>query len=148
MKARKAIRQQCNHRLGFGETACPVELSVGETTRPRISVGSPTSARNQAGTSVDGCHEIRDTRTRTPRRICTRPQGIRWDSLCCAGTREILQRLLGQGLNGTIVSIAGLLADLKARGVEKMGIDWTNLIAFYEQLGFEVWKRYWQCEKG
>jgi hypothetical protein len=32
--------------------------------------------------------------------------------------------------------------DLKRRGVEQMAIDWTTLIAFYEQLGFSVWKRY------
>lgn len=53
------------------------------------------------------------------------------------------QRKRGLGLALTAVSVA----DLKARGVEKMGIDWTNLIAFYEQLGFQVWKRYLQGEK-
>lgn len=53
------------------------------------------------------------------------------------------QRKRGLGLALTALSVA----DLKARGVERMGIDWTNLIAFYEQLGFEIWKRYWQCEK-
>lgn len=53
------------------------------------------------------------------------------------------QRKRGLGLALTALSVM----DLKKRGVEKMGIDWTNLIAFYEQLGFQVWKRYWQGEK-
>lgn len=53
------------------------------------------------------------------------------------------QRKRGLGLALTAMSVA----DLKKRGVEKMGIDWTNLIAFYEQLGFQVWKRYYQGEK-
>jgi predicted N-acetyltransferase YhbS len=53
------------------------------------------------------------------------------------------QRKRGLGLALTALSVA----DLKARGVEKMAIDWTNLIAFYEQLGFTVWKKYLQGEK-
>ena len=53
------------------------------------------------------------------------------------------QRKRGLGLALTAMSVA----DLKKRGVEKMGIDWTNLVAFYEQLGFQVWKRYYQGEK-
>jgi hypothetical protein len=53
------------------------------------------------------------------------------------------QRKRGLGLALTAIAVA----DLKKRGVEKMAIDWTNLIAFYEQLGFRVWKRYWQGEK-
>ncbi len=52
------------------------------------------------------------------------------------------QRKRGLGLALTALGVA----DLKRRGVERMGIDWTNLITFYEQLGFEVWKRYWQAE--
>lgn len=53
------------------------------------------------------------------------------------------QRKRGLGLALTAVSVF----DLKKRGVENMAIDWTNLISFYEQLGFKVWKRYWQGEK-
>jgi len=53
------------------------------------------------------------------------------------------QRKRGLGLALTALAVA----DLKKRGVENMGIDWTNLIAFYEQLGFQVWKRYWQGQK-
>jgi ribosomal protein S18 acetylase RimI-like enzyme len=52
-------------------------------------------------------------------------------------------RKRGLGLALTAMAVD----NLKKRGVEKMAIDWTNLIAFYEQLGFEVWKRYWQGEK-
>jgi GNAT superfamily N-acetyltransferase len=36
---------------------------------------------------------------------------------------------------------------LKQRGVERMAIDWTTLVAFYEQLGFAVWKRYLMASK-
>jgi predicted N-acetyltransferase YhbS len=50
-----------------------------------------------------------------------------------------------RGLGLALTALA--VEDLKNRGVEKMGIDWTNLVAFYEQLGFQVWKKYWQCEK-
>jgi ribosomal protein S18 acetylase RimI-like enzyme len=50
-----------------------------------------------------------------------------------------------RGLGLALTALA--VEDLKKRGVQKMGIDWTNLVAFYEQLGFRVWKKYWQCEK-
>ena len=53
------------------------------------------------------------------------------------------QRKRGLGLALTAMAVE----DLKRRGVERMAIDWTNLIAFYEQLGFRVWKKYWQAEK-
>ncbi len=53
------------------------------------------------------------------------------------------QRKRGLGLALTAVSVG----DLKKRGVENMAIDWTNLIAFYEQLGFQIWKRYCQGER-
>ncbi len=36
---------------------------------------------------------------------------------------------------------------LKERGVTRMAIDWTTLVAFYEQMGFKVWKRYLQASK-
>jgi ribosomal protein S18 acetylase RimI-like enzyme len=50
-----------------------------------------------------------------------------------------------RGLGLALTALA--VEDLKNRGVQTMGIDWTNLIAFYEQLGFQVWKTYWQAEK-
>ena len=53
------------------------------------------------------------------------------------------QRKRGLGLALTAMAVM----DLKRRGVQKMGIDWTNLIGFYQQLGFEVWKSYQQGEK-
>ncbi len=36
---------------------------------------------------------------------------------------------------------------MKNRGVQEMAIDWTDLVEFYEKLGFEVWKQYLQAEK-
>lgn len=53
------------------------------------------------------------------------------------------QRKRGLGLALTALAVE----NLKNRGVQTMAIDWTNLVAFYEQLGFEVWKKYWQAEK-
>jgi ribosomal protein S18 acetylase RimI-like enzyme len=55
--------------------------------------------------------------------------------------KEHRKRGLGLALTALAVD------DLKRRGVMRMAIDWTNLVAFYEQLGFRVWKRYWQSEK-
>lgn len=49
-----------------------------------------------------------------------------------------------RGLGLALTALA--VEDLKRRGVQRMAIDWTNLMAFYEQLGFQVWKRYWQGE--
>ena len=37
--------------------------------------------------------------------------------------------------------------DLKRRGVQRMGIDWTNLIEFYGRMGFVVRRRYLQGER-
>jgi GNAT superfamily N-acetyltransferase len=50
-----------------------------------------------------------------------------------------------RGLGLALCAVA--VKDLKQRGVERMAIDWTTLIAFYEQLGFTVWKRYLQATK-
>lgn len=36
---------------------------------------------------------------------------------------------------------------LKQKGVQSMAIDWTTLIAFYEQMGFKVWKTYVQAHR-
>ena len=51
-------------------------------------------------------------------------------------------RKRGLGLAVTAMGVA----DLKWRGVERMAIDWTGLVTFYEMLGFRVWKRYVQLE--
>ena len=37
--------------------------------------------------------------------------------------------------------------DLKRRGVTQMTIDWTGLLDFYGQLGFTIWRRFWQGHK-
>ena len=50
-----------------------------------------------------------------------------------------------RGLGLALCAVA--VADLKRRGVRRMGIDWTTLIDFYGQLGFTVWKRYLQAEQ-
>jgi len=31
---------------------------------------------------------------------------------------------------------------LRLRGIEKIAIDWTTLVAFYEKLGYQVWNKY------
>jgi GNAT superfamily N-acetyltransferase len=55
--------------------------------------------------------------------------------------REHRKRGLGLALCAVAVQ------ELKEAGVEQMCIDWTTLESFYAQLGFEVWKRYFQGEK-
>jgi ribosomal protein S18 acetylase RimI-like enzyme len=45
-----------------------------------------------------------------------------------------------RGLGLALCAVA--VEDLKKRGVTCMGIDWTGLVAFYEKLGFRVWKNY------
>jgi ribosomal protein S18 acetylase RimI-like enzyme len=50
-----------------------------------------------------------------------------------------------RGLGLALCAVA--VEDLKRRGVGQMAIDWTTLIAFYEQLGFSVWKRYLLASK-
>jgi ribosomal protein S18 acetylase RimI-like enzyme len=52
-------------------------------------------------------------------------------------------RKRGLGLALTALSVA----DLQGRGVERMAIDWTNLVDFYGLLGFTPWKRYLQAER-
>lgn len=34
------------------------------------------------------------------------------------------------------------VAELEARGVRTMAVDWTDLVDFYGKIGFRVWKRY------
>lgn len=50
-----------------------------------------------------------------------------------------------RGLGLALCAVA--VEDLKARGATRMAIDWTTLVAFYEQMGFTVWKRYLQATK-
>lgn len=46
----------------------------------------------------------------------------------------------GKGYGISIVKAA--IAFLRNRNIHNIVIDWTTLIAFYEQLGYEVWKSY------
>jgi GNAT superfamily N-acetyltransferase len=50
-----------------------------------------------------------------------------------------------RGLGLALCAVA--VEDLRRRGVQRMAIDWTTLISFYEQLGFTVWKRYLQARQ-
>ena len=59
------------------------------------------------------------------------------------GPLGIAEEARGLGLGLSLVA-AGVSA-LKARGVEECGIDWTRLVAFYERLGFRVWRSYYRC---
>jgi GNAT superfamily N-acetyltransferase len=46
----------------------------------------------------------------------------------------------GRNLGYDIVAFA--INTLKNRGIKEMIIDWTGLLTFYQQFGFEVWKSY------
>ncbi|USG66915.1 GNAT family N-acetyltransferase [Brevibacillus ruminantium] len=46
----------------------------------------------------------------------------------------------GQGYGRAVVE-AGIYF-LQQRGIRTICIDWTDLVGFYEKLGFQVWKRY------
>ncbi len=46
----------------------------------------------------------------------------------------------GRGLGSDIVIYA--LREMKKRGMIEIMIDWTGLVTFYQQFGFEVWKTY------
>lgn len=48
--------------------------------------------------------------------------------------------LRGSGLGRALMLAA--MRGLRARGVEAMGIDWTDLAPFYERLGFRTWARH------
>ncbi|MBB5232897.1 GNAT family N-acetyltransferase [Deinococcus budaensis] len=48
--------------------------------------------------------------------------------------------LRGSGVGRALMLTA--MGRLKARGVEAMGIDWTDLAPFYERLGFRTWARH------
>ncbi len=46
-----------------------------------------------------------------------------------------------------IALLAAGVAHLRARGVDELVIDWTDLVDFYGRLSFRIWKRYWQASK-
>lgn len=48
--------------------------------------------------------------------------------------------LRGSGLGRALMLAA--MRGLRARGVEAMGLDWTDLAPFYERLGFRTWARH------
>jgi len=50
-----------------------------------------------------------------------------------------------RGLGLALCAVA--VETLRNSGVLSMAIDWTTLTAFYEQLGFVVWKRYFQATR-
>ncbi len=59
------------------------------------------------------------------------------------GPLGIAADVRGLGLGLSLVA-AGVSA-LKARDVQECGVDWTRLVAFYERLGFKVWRSYYRC---
>ncbi len=69
--------------------------------------------------------------------LCERFGGI--------GPLGIAEDARGMGLGLALVS-AGVSA-LKAHGVQECGIDWTRLVAFYERLGFHVWRSCYRCSE-
>jgi predicted N-acetyltransferase YhbS len=52
------------------------------------------------------------------------------------------QRKRGLGL----ALCAAAVENIRQRGATAMGIDWTTLVDFYGQLGFDVWKTYVQYD--
>ncbi len=70
------------------------------------------------------------------------PSAKRWGGLGPIGIAATHRR---RGI-GFALLCAGV-QQLKARGVEDLVIDWTDLLDFYGRLGFRIWKRYWQGSK-
>ncbi len=70
-------------------------------------------------------------------------RGAGWGGLGPIGMSRAVR---GRGLG--LALCARSVQELKERGVGQMAIDWTSLLSFYGKLGFEVWKRYLQDERG
>lgn len=71
----------------------------------------------------------------------------RFNSLGGIGPLGVDKEYRKQGLGRDIVSFA--ICELQKRGCEEIMIDWTGLMEFYRQFGFEVWKsyKYMKCIK-
>lgn len=63
--------------------------------------------------------------------------GSRTGLIGCVGVDE---RYRGSGVG--IALVAHAMADMKARGVQGVFVDWVAVEGFYERLGFGVWGRY------
>lgn len=77
-------------------------------------------------------------------------QNVYWDplfdtSLGGVGPLGVDANERKQGFGISIVEAA--IAFLRKRDIENIVIDWTGLIAFYEKLGFNVWKEYYAYKK-
>lgn len=66
--------------------------------------------------------------------------GLFSSSLGGIGPLGIARDIRKQGLGLELVQSA--VKELEARGIHTMVIDWTQLVAFYEKLGFTPWKHY------
>lgn len=66
--------------------------------------------------------------------------GLFSSSLGGIGPLGIARDIRKQGLGLELVQSA--VTELEARGIHTMVIDWTQLVAFYEKLGFTPWKHY------
>jgi GNAT superfamily N-acetyltransferase len=72
--------------------------------------------------------------------------GCLWPSEDCGlGPIGVAASLRGQGLGlGLLLAATRHLA---ARGGRRMGIDWTDIVPFYQKLGFEVVRQYKHYQK-
>lgn len=64
----------------------------------------------------------------------------RFNNLCGVGPLGVARDMRGKDLGYDIVAYA--LNEAKKRGFNEILIDWTSLLIFYRQFGFEVWKSY------
>lgn len=78
-----------------------------------------------------------------------KPYNITWherfEKLAGVGPLGVKNNYRKHGLGKDIISWA--LNHLKEKGVSDVLIDWTGLLEFYQQFGFEVWKSYMYSEK-
>lgn len=66
--------------------------------------------------------------------------GLFSSSLGGIGPLGIARDIRKQGLGMALVQSA--VSELEARGIHTVVIDWTQLVSFYEKLGFAPWKHY------
>lgn len=59
------------------------------------------------------------------------------------GPMGIAPEVRGHGLGLALVAAGA--ETLRQRGVDSCVIDWTHLVAFYERLGYRVWRGYRRC---
>lgn len=68
----------------------------------------------------------------------------RFDDLIGIGPLGIDKEERGKGISKEMISI--LLKELSSQGKNEILIDWTSLLVYYQQFGFEVWKCYMKAK--